>query len=127
MQYIILFDGYCNLCNGIVDWLIKKDRHKKFIFISLQQPEGINIIKEHAITHDEKFPDTIYLLIEKDFYEKSEAVLQIIQQLPLPYRWLYAFSILPKSLRDKLYDYVSKKRYKWFGKRKTCRIDAGSK
>ena len=127
MQYIILFDGYCNLCNGIVDWLLRKDRHKKFLFIPLQHPEGVNILKEHSIIHDENFSKTIYLLKGKKLYARSEAVFQIIQQLPVSYRWLSVFSILPKKWSDKLYNYVAKKRYKWFGKRETCRIDVDNK
>ncbi|MBW1296991.1 thiol-disulfide oxidoreductase DCC family protein [Aquimarina litoralis] len=118
---IILFDGVCNLCNGAVNFIIKRDKNDVFRYASLQSEIGKQLAAERGV--DTSQLDTI-LLIEPDegYYHKSTAALQIAKQLSGGYPLLSVFLILPKFLRDWVYDFIAKNRYKWFGKRDNCVI-----
>jgi predicted DCC family thiol-disulfide oxidoreductase YuxK len=116
---LILFDGVCNLCNGTVNWLIRKDSQDQFRFVALQSDLGRKII--HYIGVDTSKTDSIiwYKPGEAYFY-KSSAALKIAGQIGFPWQLLQIFSILPASLRDAVYDLVARNRYRWFGKKASC-------
>ncbi len=118
---IILFDGVCNLCNGAINFIIKRDKHKMFVYASLQSEIGQKLIAERNINTQEI--DSI-LLIDPGiaYYHKSTAALQIAKHLRGGYPLLSAFLILPKFLRDWVYDIIARNRYKWFGKKDSCMI-----
>ncbi len=118
---IILFDGVCNLCNNTVNFIIKRDKNDVFRYASLQSDIGKKLSRERNI--DTATLDTI-ILIEPDagYHHKSTAALHIARQLSGGYPLLSVFLIFPKSFRDFVYDFVSKNRYKWFGKTETCTI-----
>ncbi|MFD2562121.1 thiol-disulfide oxidoreductase DCC family protein [Aquimarina rubra] len=118
---VILFDGVCNLCNGAVNFIIKRDKNDVFRYASLQSEIGRQLAEERGI--DISKLDTI-LLIEPSmaYYHKSTAALHIAKQLSGGYPLLSVFLILPKFLRDCVYDIISKNRYKWFGKKESCMI-----
>ncbi len=118
-QTIILFDGVCNLCNGAVDFLLKKDRHKKFCFVPLQSETGKMWKKKFNIQND---IDSVIVIQSGVSFFKSDAAIKIIRILPFPWKILVCFKIIPERSRDKLYDWIAKNRYRWFGKRETCRI-----
>lgn len=118
-QLIILFDGYCHLCNGTVDILLKIDRNDDFLFASLQSEYGKLIQVKHPNIAK---VDSILVLENDVVYSKSDAVLNIIQKLPWYFKWLYVFKILPKSLRDGAYDIIAANRHYILGKRETCRM-----
>ena len=119
-QYIILFDGVCNFCNFWINFIIKRDRQNKFLFAPLQSEKGQEYLKIFNLDH-EKF--TSFILISgSDYYQKSEAALVIAKNLPFPSKLLYILKIFPKSLLDKIYSFIAKNRYKWFGRREFCRI-----
>ncbi|WP_395078049.1 thiol-disulfide oxidoreductase DCC family protein, partial [Flavobacterium sp.] len=112
---IILFDGVCNLCNSSVQYVIKHDTKDIFRFVALQSELGQKIINHIGIS--EKSIDSI-ILYEAGiaYYYKSAAALEIAKQLGDLYAFATIFKILPLSLRDSIYDYVAKNRYKWYGK-----------
>jgi len=116
---LILFDGVCNLCNSSVNIIIDLDRRKKFLFSSLQSEEGKSILSKHQIN---TVPETIILVEEGNVYQKSTAVLHICRKLIFPLPIFYLFLIIPKFIRDAVYDFVAANRYKWFGAKETCRI-----
>ncbi|AXT55412.1 DUF393 domain-containing protein [Aquimarina sp. MMG015] len=118
---IILFDGVCNLCNGAVNFIIKRDKNDVFRYASLQSDIGKKLASEIGV--DTSKLDTI-LLIEPSvaYYHKSTAALQIAKRLSGGYPLLSVFLIFPKILRDWFYDIIAKNRYKWFGKRDNCVI-----
>jgi predicted DCC family thiol-disulfide oxidoreductase YuxK len=117
---IIYFDGVCNLCNGLVDFIIKRDKRKIFRFASLQSKNGIAVI-EYLGLSTEKLSTVI--LQENGFYlTKAKAAIRIFELLPFPYNLIKVFKIFPLKLNNLIYDFIAKSRYKFFGKRSTCRM-----
>lgn len=117
---IILFDGVCNLCNSFINFIIKHDHKKQFLFASLQS----DVAKEILLQFSQKriALDSIVFIENNYFYEKSTAVLKILKHLNGGFTLLYGFKIIPKILRDWLYNQIAKNRYNWFGKNKNCII-----
>lgn len=117
---VVLFDGYCNLCNGAVQEIIKRDPKGIFKLASLQSDIGIQLLKNSNINTDEV--DSIVLVDHDGIYIKSTAALKIATRLAFPYFLLNVFSVIPKALRDSIYDWIARNRYKWFGKKNECWI-----
>jgi predicted DCC family thiol-disulfide oxidoreductase YuxK len=118
-QPVILFDGVCNLCNGTVDFLMKRDRKKQFRFASLQSETGEFLKQQYSIPADS---DSVILIKSETVYLKSDAAFEIAGMLPYPWKIAAFIKIIPKKTSDKLYDWIAKNRYHWFGKRESCRI-----
>ncbi|TKD65991.1 thiol-disulfide oxidoreductase DCC family protein [Flavobacterium sp. ASW18X] len=118
---IILFDGVCNLCNGAVQFIIKRDKRSVFKFASLQSEIGKRLTKERGI--DTELLDSI-ILIEPGiaYYSKSTAALQIMKSFGGIWNLTRLFTVLPEGFRDIVYDFIAKNRYKWFGKKDACMI-----
>lgn len=119
---LILFDGVCNLCNGAVNFIIKRDRKDEFRYASLQSATGQKYLEERNIDPGEI--DSI-ILIEPGtaYFIKSDAALEIAGSLGWPWKALYLFNyILPRPLRDRIYDIIARNRYRWFGKKDQCMI-----
>jgi len=118
---IILFDGVCNLCNSAINFIIERDKKKQFRFTSLQGDLGKQLLEERKI--DPLKIDSI-ILIDPNlaYYHKSSAALEIAKGLSGAYPLMSIFLIIPTPIRDWVYDYIAKNRYKWFGKKETCRI-----
>lgn len=118
---IILFDGVCNLCDSTVQFIIKHDKKDVFRFVALQSDLGQEVIKYLGI--DISKTDSIILYEPGHaYYYKAEAAINIAKGLGGIYSLMGAFSILPKSLSNTVYDYVAKNRYKWYGKKSECMI-----
>ena len=116
---IVLFDGYCNLCNGSVNFLITHDKHKKLRYAALQSEVGQKI-KSHLPIPDET--DSIILIHNHVVWLESDAVLKTCQLLPYPYKAFGMLTAIPASWRNHLYRWIAKSRYKWFGKQENCRV-----
>lgn len=117
---IILFDGVCNLCSDAVIFIIKHDKKNLFRFAALQSEPGTEFIDKYDI--DTSQTDSIILVEEKRYFTKSTAALRIARHLSGGYPLLYGFIILPKFIRDWMYDIIANNRYKWFGKKDRCMI-----
>jgi predicted DCC family thiol-disulfide oxidoreductase YuxK len=118
---IILFDGVCNLCNGAVQFIIKRDHNDMFRFAALQSETGRKLLAERNI--DTEDIDSI-ILIEPNvaYYTKSTAALEIGKNLK-GLRTLSSILLwLPESFRNIVYDIVAKNRYEWYGKKESCMI-----
>jgi predicted DCC family thiol-disulfide oxidoreductase YuxK len=118
---IILFDGVCNLCSGVVRFVIARDPHAHFRFAALQSDAARRICAEVGATPPAAVdPDTIIVIADGRALERSDAALAIASRLPFPWPMFGVFRILPRALRDWLYRLVAKNRYRWFGKSDTC-------
>lgn len=123
---IVLFDGVCNLCNGTVNFLIKRDKKDLFRFASLQSETGQALLRERNI--DPLSEDSI-VLVEPGiaYYLRSDAALEIAESLGFPWKMLGVFKIvLPRTIRDHIYDLIAKNRYRWFGKQDQCALPSPS-
>lgn len=110
---VVFFDGVCNLCNASVRFLKKYDKHQIFEIHSLQSELAQTLLTPHF---PQNLPDSIVYLNNNEILTESDAVLEIFRQLPLPWKFLYIFKIIPKFLRNSIYRYIARNRYKWFGK-----------
>ncbi len=115
---IVLFDGVCNLCNGSVQLIIKRDPGARFRFASLQSAVGERLLAELRI--DRRGLDSLIVVEEGRWYKESDAVLRIVRILGGPWRALGIFRLIPRPLRDRAYRIVARNRYRWFGRRETC-------
>jgi len=117
---IILFDGVCNLCNSSVLFVIKRDRSAKFQFAALQSKFG----RYHLTTLNLPINalNTILLIKNGKVYSKSSAALEIARDLGGLWPAFYVFKIVPTFIRDVVYDFIAKNRYRWFGRQEACMI-----
>lgn len=118
---IILFDGVCNLCDASIQFVIQHDTKDIFRFVALQSELGKNII-EHIGIADKNCDSVILYQPGVAYYYKSEAALEIAKSLGGFFHLGTIFRIIPTSLRNLLYDYVAKNRYKWYGKKESCLV-----
>jgi predicted DCC family thiol-disulfide oxidoreductase YuxK len=119
-KIIVLFDGVCNLCNGAVQFIIKRDPESTFLFASLQSAFGQSQLLKFGF--DPSALHSILVLENGKLYERSDAALKIASGLKGPWRMLGIFRILPRFFRDWVYDLVAKNRYRVFGKQESCMI-----
>lgn len=118
---IILFDGVCNLCDASVQFIIKHDKKDVFRFVAIQSELGQQIIKYLGI--DTSKTDSI-ILYEPGiaYYFKAEAALRIAKDLKSWHSILYIFIKVPNGIKNGVYDFIARNRYKWYGKKETCMI-----
>ncbi len=120
MQPIVFFDGVCNLCNNSVDFIIRRDKKATFLFATLQSESASKLLSSyHFDTGD---LTTLVLLKEGKLYTQSRAALEICRRLNGLWPILYVFRLVPAFLRDAIYNWVSRNRYGWFGRRDSCRL-----
>jgi predicted DCC family thiol-disulfide oxidoreductase YuxK len=119
---IVLFDGVCNLCNGAVNFLIDRDPGHHLRFAALQSPAGAALLARHGLPAVAEEPETI-LLIEGDrVHARSTAALRIARYLRFPFWLLAGLQIVPRPLRDLVYRFIARRRYRWFGRSAACRM-----
>lgn len=115
---VLFFDGECNLCNSAVQFIIRHDKKKLFLFAPLQSTAGQDALKQFS----GHVPDSVILFYNNRYFIKSAAGLNILRLLGGGWRFLYAFIIIPRFIRDWVYNIIARNRYKWFGKRNECMI-----
>jgi predicted DCC family thiol-disulfide oxidoreductase YuxK len=120
---IILFDGVCNLCSGVVKFLIVRDPQARFRFAALQSPAA------HAacakVAHEllvAATPGTIVVIEQGRALERSDAALAIARNMPFPWPMLGVFCVMPRGFRDAMYGFVASNRYRWFGRAEACMV-----
>lgn len=116
---IVLFDGVCNLCNGAVAFIIKRDKLTKFKFISLQSNIGKKLCRQYGV--DKNNESVIYIRKGRCLYA-STAILNILYDLKGIYRVMYLFIIIPPFVRDPIYRLIARNRYRLFGKKDSCTL-----
>ena len=117
---ILLFDGHCNLCNAWVRYVVKRDASSTIRFASLQSVAGRRLLEEHKI--DANYIDSLVLFEEERFSVSSNAALRTLSYFDGWERHLIFLSVVPRSLRDLVYRFIAKNRYKWFGRREQCMV-----
>ena len=117
---VILFDGVCNFCNGSVNFIIRQDKKRVFRFAALQSETGQRLLEKYRLPKEDF--QSFILLDEGKVYQKSTAGLKVYGKLPWYWKWTQVFWIVPKFIRDGIYDFVARNCYKWFGKKEQCMI-----
>lgn len=117
---VIFFDGVCGLCNRFVDFLLKHDRGDVFRFAPLQSEIGAAVMKQAGL--EAGALSSVVLYEDCRAWTRSAAVLRVLARLGLPFSLAGVFWIVPGPVRDAVYDWIARNRYKWFGKRDVCRL-----
>ena len=118
---LILFDGVCNLCNSAVQWVIEHDKEVRFDFASLQSDAARRVLERDLDAEQiDALPDTIVLVDSDGVHTRSTAALRIARGLGSRYALLALGFVLPRPIRDAVYNLVAHNRYRWFGRRDTC-------
>jgi predicted DCC family thiol-disulfide oxidoreductase YuxK len=121
---ILIFDGVCNFCDWSVRFVMNRDPGRQFLFASNQSAEGARLLKHFGVDPDSA--QSVYLVEGGRIWSKSAATLEILRRMPFPWRLGYVGVIFPRFLRDAVYDWIAKNRYRWFGKAAACRIPTES-
>ncbi len=117
---IILFDGICNACCGAVKFIIRNDRKAVFKFAALQSPLIQKLLKKQGLLNNKA--DTFVYFKEGVAYIKSKAALEVLKTLGWPWKAGYLFIIVPRPVRDFIYDLIARSRYRIFGKMDSCMV-----
>lgn len=132
MESLVLFDGKCNLCNGAVQFMIDHERAPNLKFAPLQSDhaserltaamgdEAAQALLQGATGDGD--PDTIVVIEDGKAYTHSTAALRIASHLRAPWRWAFVFYVVPRFIRDVVYRWIARNRYRWFGKSESCRV-----
>ena len=117
---IILFDGYCNLCSGVVRFVAKHDREGLFRFAPLQSGTGRRLLEAYGLS---AIMGKTFVLVENGkAYTASDAALRLAARLPWYWKWTQAIHLIPKGWRDGVYQLIAHNRYRWFGKNDNCML-----
>jgi predicted DCC family thiol-disulfide oxidoreductase YuxK len=115
---IVLFDGVCNLCSSSVQYIIARERRPTWKFASLQSETGKTLLKKYGL--ENRGIDSIVLIMSGKAYTKSGAVLRLTKRMKGLYPLLFGFIIIPPFIRNAVYDWIARNRYKWYGKQESC-------
>ncbi|RDI96272.1 thiol-disulfide oxidoreductase DCC family protein [Meiothermus sp. QL-1] len=115
---VVLFDGVCNLCNGVVRFILRHDPEGRFRFAAQQSEVGQALLRRYGLGGT-PLADSVVVIEGNRVYLESDAALAILRRLP-GYAWLYALRHLPRPLRDGLYRLVARHRYRIFGRQEAC-------
>ena len=120
---LVCFDGYCNLCSGWINFLIKRDHKDVFTFTSLQSAEFGNILQRSGYKKSTIGSlNSIVVFRSGQVFIRSDAVIEILFALGGLFKVAILLKLIPKYLRNAVYDSIAKRRYRWFGTRDTCRV-----
>ena len=117
---VVLFDGVCNLCNGTIRFIIERDPQARFQFATLQSPAAAALIGAHI--DRASLPDSVVLVDAGRVHVRSTAALRIARQLRFPWPLAWIFIVVPRPIRDWVYDVIARHRYRWFGRRDECMV-----
>jgi predicted DCC family thiol-disulfide oxidoreductase YuxK len=118
VQAVLLFDGVCTLCNGVVQFVIQRDPAGRFQFATLQSDAARRLLQAAP----QPLPDTLVLVEDGRMFLRSTAVLRVARGLEFPWPLAFVLVVVPRPLRDWVYDIVARNRYRWFGRRDVCMV-----
>lgn len=121
IKNIIIFDGECNLCNGVIGWLMKFASEDVFQFIAFQSPKGQELLTKYSYPTQQL--DTVILIDENGSHTHSDGFLKIVSKIPKWKRVAALLAFLPRIFRDGIYKSASRNRLKWFGQSESCAIN----
>ncbi|MFN3939753.1 MAG: thiol-disulfide oxidoreductase DCC family protein [Chitinophagales bacterium] len=116
---IIFFDGVCYLCNASVQYILQRDKKDVFRFAALQSDFTASFFRAKQFVPD---TDSIVLYSNNHFYTQSTAALKIASMLPVPAKLWYICIVVPPFIRNPVYNWIAKNRYRWFGRTESCMI-----
>jgi len=119
---VVIFDGVCNLCNGVVTWIIPRDPDQHVRFVALQSPAGQRLLQQYVI--DSALTDSVIVIDGSTVFVESDAALRICHYLRWPWPLLRHLHIIPRAWRDIVYRWVARNRYRWFGTQAECMLPA---
>jgi predicted DCC family thiol-disulfide oxidoreductase YuxK len=119
---IILFDGLCNLCDASVQFIIKRDSKDVFRFVSLQSNLGQQIVQHLELNTQKVDSILLYNSVQNTYFYKSEAVFEIVKSSGGIFYCLLIFRLIPIAITNKIYDFIARNRYRWFGEKKSCLV-----
>lgn len=119
---IILYDGLCNLCNASVQFIIKRDSKDVFRFVSLQSNLGQQIVQHLELDTQKVDSILLYNSVQNTYFYKSEAVFEIVKSSGGIFYCLLIFRLIPIAITNKIYDFIARNRYRWFGEKKSCLV-----
>jgi predicted DCC family thiol-disulfide oxidoreductase YuxK len=117
---LILFDGVCNFCNSAINFYLLRDKKDAFRFAPLQSIHGEKVLT--ILKEENRWADSIILVENEKIYTKSTAALRALRKLSGAWPLLYGFIIVPRFIRDFVYDIIARNRYKWWGKKDACMV-----
>lgn len=116
---VVLFDGVCNYCNSWVNFAIRNDREARLRFATLQSARGQELKAKYGVAPR---ADSVILIDNEKAYTYSNAALRIAKYLRWPAKAIYALLIVPAFIREPVYKWIARNRYKWFGKKEECMV-----
>lgn len=116
---LILFDGYCHVCSNSVQFVLKREKGDQLKFASLQSDFARGLLEERGYDAN-NIPDSLVFIDSEKVFFQSDAALEIARYLVWPWRWLIFFKLFPAFLRNHVYNWIARNRYRWWGKRDTC-------
>jgi hypothetical protein len=119
-ENILLFDGVCNLCNASVQWILLRDKKRVFKFAALQSETGAALLQQFG--RESGSLDTATLISGNHLFLRSDAALEICRRLGGIYSLAVVFKIIPRFIRNRVYDWVARNRYRWFGQQEQCML-----
>lgn len=117
---IVIFDGVCNYCSSVVAFIIRRDTRGIFRFAPFQSDAGRALLEKYNVPRD--YLDSFILIEDGRLYTRSEAGLRLWRRLGGVWGFLYAFIAVPAPVRDAVYDFIARNRYKWFGRKDACMV-----
>lgn len=119
---ILLFDGDCHLCHSSVQWILKHEKTHDIIFDTLQSKAG-KLLASHYFESEKDIPDSILWVEKGRCFQRSSAALRLSRYLKFPFPLSQIFLLIPYQIRDMVYNFIAKNRFKWFGKVDSCIYD----
>lgn len=119
MAAIVMFDGECNFCDSSVRFIIKRDPQGYFKFAALQSEAGLELKEKYGISNH---IDSFILIEDEIVYKFSDGALRVCKNLNGLWKYLYIFILVPRPIRNSVYKFIAKNRYRWFGKKESCMI-----
>ena len=119
-EKLVLFDGVCNLCNALVQFVIRHDRAAKFRFATIQSEIGREIFQSHGL--DPADLQTFVFISDGKMHVRSDAAIEVVSRFGGAWRFFTVFRLVPRVARDWIYSMVARNRYRWFGRKDVCMI-----
>lgn len=117
---VLLFDGVCNLCNASVQWVLLRDKKGVFRFAALQSEIGQHLLKARGMGGETL--DSVVVVSGEQVLTHSDAPLEVVRLLGGGWSLLYVFRWIPRWIRDSIYRFIARNRYRWFGKQESCML-----
>lgn len=119
LKTIVLYDGQCSFCNGATQWIIARDRHAKVSFAAIEGDLGQQLMKKYQIPAE---MDSLICIDNDKAYLYSSGAIRVTKYLDGAWKLVYFLTIIPPFIRNPLYRFFAKNRYRWFGKQQSCML-----